>query len=176
MGSRRAIFLDRDGTLIADKHYLNDPTQVELLVKAAEGLRALADLGFIFVVVSNQSGVGRGYFPETSVHAVNRSVAAQFAGQGVYFEAFYYCPHAPWDGCFCRKPLPGLINRACAELDIAPSLSFMIGDRISDVQAGVAAGVKSILLSFESSDLNSSFWTCADLVGAARQIERQSKV
>ncbi|WP_419787455.1 D-glycero-alpha-D-manno-heptose-1,7-bisphosphate 7-phosphatase [Pseudodesulfovibrio sp.] len=144
--ARSFVLLDRDGTIIYDRHYLSDPEGVELLPGAAEGLRRLIDLGLGLVVVSNQSGVGRGYFDEASVQACNSRMAELLAPYGVTFEGMYWCPHTPEEECDCRKPEPGLIQRAARELDFDPAASFMVGDKIADMGVGRNAGAATILV------------------------------
>jgi len=143
---RGVVLLDRDGTIIYDRHYLSDPAGVELLPGAAEGLRRLADLGLGLVVISNQSGVNRGYFDEESVLACNRRMSEFLAPHGVSFEGMYWCPHTPEEQCGCRKPAPGLVERAAAELGFDPAASFMVGDKEADMGVGRNAGATTILV------------------------------
>ena len=140
------VFLDRDGTIIVEKNYLADPAQVELLPRAAEGLKKMADLGYALVVISNQSGVGRGYFGEQEVNAVNERINELLLPSAVSIEKYYYCPHTPEDCCSCRKPSTGMIDQAVRELDIDPRRSFMIGDKLCDIELGRNAGLSPILV------------------------------
>lgn len=137
---RRALLLDRDGTLIVDMIYAHEPERVELMPYAAEVLREFQPQ-FALIVVSNQSGIGRGLITHEQVRAVNDRVAELFAAEGVRFADSYYCPHGPDDGCPCRKPRPGLILQAAAAHDLELPRSIMIGDRDTDVAAAAAAGV-----------------------------------
>lgn len=143
--ARRAVFLDRDGTLIVDQHYLSDPDKVIILPGVIETLTALQIADFALIVVSNQSGVGRGYFPRQVVDLINERVARLLADRGVKIDGWYYCPHAPDARCRCRKPAPGLLEEAAADLDIDLRRSYVIGDKISDCElvetAGLRAGV-----------------------------------
>ncbi|HVK72636.1 MAG TPA: HAD-IIIA family hydrolase [Kofleriaceae bacterium] len=142
--SRRALFLDRDGTLIVDVGYPRDPDQVELLPGAAAALRALpADIAL--VIVTNQSGLARGLITPAEAAAVADRVAARFAAEGVRLAGAYVCPHGPDDGCSCRKPAPGLLLQAAHELGLDLAASVMIGDKPSDVAAGRAAGCAASL-------------------------------
>jgi D-glycero-D-manno-heptose 1,7-bisphosphate phosphatase len=143
---KRYVLLDRDGTIIVDKHYLSDPAGVELLPGAAEGLRRMQSLGFGLAVLSNQSGIGRGYFDHGSVEACNRRLAELLAEHGVTVDGFYYCPHGPEEGCSCRKPGPGLMERAARELEFDPGRSWMIGDKCADMGLGRATGAGTILV------------------------------
>ncbi len=137
---RKAVFLDRDNTLIEDVPYLSDPSGVRILTGAAEALCEFRNAGFMLVLVTNQSGIGRGMYSDEDMHAVNDRMRELFADEGVSFDGVYYCPHAPEQPCACRKPLPGMLFEAASELGIDLSASVMIGDKLSDVEAGAAAG------------------------------------
>ncbi|GIW70603.1 MAG: D,D-heptose 1,7-bisphosphate phosphatase [Planctomycetota bacterium] len=150
---RPAAFLDRDGTLNRDTDFVGGPEEVELLPGAAEAVRRLRAAGFVPVVVSNQSGVARGYFDERTVRAVNRRLGELLAAAGAPIELWYWCPHLPEGrdpryavACDCRKPAPGLLLRAAREhaLDLARSVA--IGDRERDIEAARAAGVPVTVL------------------------------
>ena len=142
---KRAAFLDRDGTIMADVGYPSDPRQVRLEPHALEGLRALQDAGYALVVVSNQSGVARGMLSLEDARRVNEELRRQLAEHGgVRIEAFYLCPHLDRDDCDCRKPKPGLIERAIAEHGYARDGSVAIGDRPRDIAAGRAAGARTV--------------------------------
>jgi histidinol-phosphate phosphatase family protein len=144
--SRPALFLDRDGTLIEDVGYPRDPRRVSLLPGAAAALRRLSQAGFALVIVSNQSGVGRGLISRAEAAAVHAEVVRRFLTVGVTFDGAYYCYHAPDEGCPCRKPAPGLLLRAAAELGLDLDRSILVGDKCSDVEAAAAAGCRGILL------------------------------
>jgi histidinol-phosphate phosphatase family protein len=144
--SRRFVLVDRDGTLIRKHDYLADPDLVELLPGVADGLRRLRNLGFGLVVVSNQSGVGRGLFDESRVAAIHQRMSQLLAAQGITLDGIYYCPHLPTAGCRCRKPLPGMVERAASELQFDPSECVVIGDNLCDVELGTQLGVRSILV------------------------------
>jgi histidinol-phosphate phosphatase family protein len=139
-----ALFLDRDGTIIYDRGYARDPEAVELLPGAAEGLKLLAERGWSFVVVSNQSGVGRGLITPEEMDAVQNRFLDMLAAHGVNFTASYLCVHSPEIDCGCRKPAPGSLLRAVAEHGLDPTRSWMIGDREGDVLAGKAVGASTI--------------------------------
>jgi len=143
----RAVFLDRDGTLMADVGYPRHPDQVTLLPGAAQGLAACRDAGFRLAIISNQSGVGRGYFGADAVWAVHQRLLDLLAAEGVQIDDAQYCLHAPEDDCTCRKPSPRMIETSARQLGADPSTSFMIGDKLSDVEAGRRAGCRTILLS-----------------------------
>jgi D-glycero-D-manno-heptose 1,7-bisphosphate phosphatase len=144
MDGRRAVFLDRDGTLIEDPGYPKCPEQVRLLPGAAQAMRQLREAGFALVVISNQAGVGRGLITPGEAAAVHARFVELFAAEGVAFDDVRYCPHAPADGCACRKPSPRMIEESAARLGIALAKSFMIGDKESDVEAGRRAGCAGI--------------------------------
>ncbi len=142
MPLRKAIFLDRDGTLNADAGYTHRREEWLWLDGALEGLRIFADAGYLLVVVSNQSGVGRGFYSLDDVKTLEKWLETQLKEQGLKISGWYYCPHGPNEGCNCRKPGPGLILRASRELDLDLANSWMLGDRLSDIQAGLSAGCR----------------------------------
>ena len=144
---RPAVFLDRDGTIIEEVGYLKEPSQVKLIRGAAAGIRRLNEAGVPVVVVTNQAGVGRGYFAESAVAGVHAELARQLeGGGGARWDAVYYCPHHPDAGCDCRKPLPGMFRRAAAEHGLDLARSFVIGDKASDVEAGRRIGCRTVLV------------------------------
>lgn len=141
-----AVFLDRDGTLIVEKHYLSNPDQVVLLEGVIDGLRTLQEFGLPLIVVSNQSGIGRGYFSRQDAEAVNDRIALELAPHGINIDGWYMCPHAPDSGCNCRKPLPGLIEQASRDLSLDPSLSFVVGDKRADLDLARAVGAIPLIV------------------------------
>lgn len=150
---RRAVFLDRDGTVNVEADFLRDSDLLALETHAAEGLRALRDAGFALVVVSNQSGVARGLFTEEDVQRVNDRLCQMLAAEGVEVAGIYYCPHHPAGTvpgyrveCECRKPAPGMFTRASAELGLDSSASYTVGDRARDLEAGRRAGTRCVLV------------------------------
>jgi D-glycero-D-manno-heptose 1,7-bisphosphate phosphatase len=150
---RRAVFLDKDGTLIVDVPYNVDPDRMRLTDGAITGLQALHRAGYLLIVVSNQSGVARGLFPEAALRAVEARLRELLDHAGLPLAGFYACPHHP-DGsvaayavaCGCRKPAIGLIERAAREHRVDLTQSWMIGDILHDVEAGRRAGCRTILL------------------------------
>jgi histidinol-phosphate phosphatase family protein len=150
--AQATAFLDRDGTLIEERNYLSDPDQVVMLPGVAEGLKALMKKGFRLVVVSNQSGVGRGYFSETDAHAVNARVDEILRAQGIDIAAWYICPHAPDQPCDCRKPAPGMIDQACAAFAVDLPASIMIGDKDIDLQLAANRGMTGFLVTSGHAD------------------------
>ncbi len=145
---RPAAFLDRDGTLIRDTHYLHDPAQVVLLPGVPEALRRFADAGYALVVVTNQSGIARGMFTERDYEAVRDRLSALLATKGVRLDATEHCPHYPSASgpCGCRKPGTLMFERASAALGLAPERSVFIGDRWRDLEPGLVLGGRAILV------------------------------
>jgi len=180
--TRRCILLDRDGTIIFDKHYLHDPDGVELLPGAAQGLRRMQDMGYSLVVLTNQSGVGRGYYDEASVIACNERMAELLARHGVLLDGVFFCPHAPEDECDCRKPKPGLMEQAITALGFDPAESIMIGDKQADMGVGRATGATTILVrtgkgaEHEERCRDSADHVTDDLQGAADVIQSLQRV
>jgi histidinol-phosphate phosphatase family protein len=144
--STPAIFLDRDGTLIVERNYLSDPDQVELLPTVPESLLRLANAGYLLVVITNQSGIGRGYFTTNVLDEIHQRLFQLLDLEHVKIQHFYVCPHTPDDKCVCRKPLPYLIFQAAKELDVDLSRSWMIGDKPADVGLAPAVGKGAILV------------------------------
>lgn len=140
------VLLDRDGTINVNVSYLSDPEGLVLAPGAAAGLRRLHELGCRLIVVSNQSGVGRGYFDERAVRRVNEKLEEMVLEIGSRLEACYFCPHAPEAGCACRKPEPGLVWRAAADLGFDPRQAVVIGDQASDVALGRRIGARTVLI------------------------------
>jgi rfaE bifunctional protein nucleotidyltransferase chain/domain len=143
---RPALFVDRDGTVIEDVGYPRDAEEVRLLPGCGAALAALKKRGFALVVVSNQSGIGRGLIRADQAEAVHRRFARLLEEHGANADAVYYCPHAPEEGCDCRKPSPQGLLRAARELGLCLQRSFMIGDKPTDVEAGQRAGCRTVLL------------------------------
>jgi D-glycero-D-manno-heptose 1,7-bisphosphate phosphatase len=143
-GMHKTIFLDRDDTIVPDRGHLDNVEGIELLAGAGRALQALRDLGFKLVLVTNQSGIGRGWFPESIVHAQHDRLHELLENYGVVFDAIRFCPHKPDEGCACRKPMPGLLLDAGRELGTDFECSWMIGNSESDIGAGRAAGCRTI--------------------------------
>ena len=142
-----ALFLDRDGVIIENcSNYVRSWADVAIFPQAVAALAAVRDCPYRIVLVTNQSAVGRGLISQATAEAINDRLLAHVRAAGGRIDAVYMCPHGPDDGCDCRKPLPGLLLRAAEELDIDLSRSVMIGDALSDVMAGQAAGTRAVLL------------------------------
>ena len=143
---KRAVFLDRDGTLNVDKHYLSDPEQLDLIPGVGPALKRLQDAGFLLIIVTNQSGIGRGYYTEENMHAVNRRLINMLAPMGVRLTKIYYSPEAPEQPSVGRKPSPAFLFAARDDLAVDLARSFMVGDKIIDLECGWNAGVQQSLL------------------------------
>lgn len=149
---RRAVFLDRDGTINVEKDYLYLVQDFEFIPGATEAIKLLNDAGYFLVVVTNQSGIARGYYTEEDVELLHRHINAELNKFGARIDIWLFCPHHP-DGrgsyalpCDCRKPLPGMLTEAARRYDIDLGSSIMIGDKIADIGAGKAAGCRTILV------------------------------
>ena len=145
INKRPAVFLDRDGVIIVEKEFQIDPKSIEFIDGSIDGLKNLGS-EYILAIVSNQSGVARGYFSIDDVIKLNRALDAKLKVAGITISGWYSCPHGPEDGCACRKPKPGLFLRAATDLDIDLERSWMIGDKSSDIAAGRGIGAKTILV------------------------------
>jgi D-glycero-D-manno-heptose 1,7-bisphosphate phosphatase len=149
MKTRRAVFLDRDGTLNEDTGYPADFRQVHIYPEAFEAVRLLKEAGFATVVVTHQAGLGRGYFDAAELKALHRRFEEAFELRGARLDGIYSCPHAsdgPGGACLCAKPQPGLAVRAARELGLDLGLSFMVGDKPADVQFGLNIGAAPVLV------------------------------
>jgi rfaE bifunctional protein nucleotidyltransferase chain/domain len=146
------VFLDRDGTLLKESPYLSDPREAELLPGVGEGLAELQQAGYRLVIVTNQQGIGLGYFSVRDFIAVNAALFRLLTPFGVTISRIYYCPHSAADACDCRKPGPGLLLRALREFGIEAERCFMVGDRDIDAMAGASAGCSSVLVGASATD------------------------
>lgn len=149
----RAVFLDRDGTINKEVHHLSHVDQFRLLPNAGEAIKWMNEAGFMVVVITNQSVIARGILSEESLAEIHELLKEKLAAQGARVDAVYYCPHHPTAGdgplsisCNCRKPRPGMLLQAAAELNIALEHSFMVGDTVSDLASGHAAGCRTALV------------------------------
>lgn len=143
---RRALFVDRDGTLNPDLHYLKDAERVELYRGVGEAVAAARHHGFLVVCVTNQSGVERGFYRADDVERIHERINARLVPYGGHVDAFYYCPHAPERGCDCRKPGTGLFERARGDWGIDFATSALVGDRGLDLEAGRRLGLLTALV------------------------------
>ena len=155
---QRAVFLDRDGTIIEDVGYLDECSKIKFLPRVSEAIELLNENGFKVIVVTNQAGVARGYFTEETVKEINRYIQESLVREGASIDRIYYCPHHV-EGiveeyrkeCYYRKPNPGMIEKAVREIGIDLKNSFVIGDKISDIEAGYRTGCRTILLANKGS-------------------------
>jgi D,D-heptose 1,7-bisphosphate phosphatase len=179
----KAVFIDKDGTLIENQPYNVDLSLIRFTPGAVAGLRLLREAGYQLILVSNQSGVARGFFDCAAVDHVNAYLQGLLEENDVAFAGFYYCPHHPegvvleyTEDCYCRKPRPGLLLQAAYELGINLSASYMIGDILDDVEAGHRAGCRSVLLDVQSetewqlTPLRTPDFVAPDLTAASRHI------
>jgi D-glycero-D-manno-heptose 1,7-bisphosphate phosphatase len=143
---RRFIILDRDGTIIEECEYLSEPEQVTLIPGAGAALRELQQIGFGLVVITNQSGVGRGFFDEAQLQRVHEHLRELLEREGVELDGLYVCPHKPEDDCACRKPRLGLLQKAAGELGFNLANCIVIGDKDCDIEMGHAAGALTFLV------------------------------
>lgn len=172
---KKTVFFDRDGTLIIDRDYLNDPDQITYLPGTFEALTELRDAGFQFVMVTNQSGIARGLISLENLAEIHRRIEDEFASHGLSFVKIYFAPYAADSGHVRRKPNPGMLHEAHRDLGgVDFARSWMIGDRMSDVEAGHRAGCKTVLLAGVDDPTDSEFApptiVAADLLTAAREI------
>jgi D-glycero-D-manno-heptose 1,7-bisphosphate phosphatase len=168
ISSRPAAFLDRDGTLIADVPYLKNPEEVVVPSEVIEGLHLLRKAGFLLIIISNQSGIARGYFTEDDLAAVHARMEQLLLEGGIELDGYYYCPHAP-DSCCCRKPATGMLEQACLDFSIDLSRSCMIGDNDCDMQLAKNFKIPGLLLESKR-ETNRKLPTriCSNFLEAAR--------
>ncbi len=143
---KRAIFLDRDGTINVDYGFVSSPDKFELLPHAVDGLKKMASLGFLLIIVSNQSGIGRNYYTLTDYEKVTAHMLKLLKEQCVTLDDLYYCPHSPESNCVCRKPATKMLTDAIQKWDIDHAQSFLVGDKESDIRAGIRMGLKTFLI------------------------------
>jgi len=162
---RRVALIDRDGTIIVDKVYLSDPDGIEFAPGAIEGLRLLRDAGFALVLVTNQSGIARGYFDLGRLEQIHDRLRSMLMAEGVRLDAIYFCPHGPDDKCDCRKPAPGMVTSAMRDLGFGPDEAVLIGDSDGDMGAAAAAGVAGVRVA----SAGKSTGVATDFLEAARR-------
>ena len=175
-----AIFLDRDGTINRNVGYLSEPEKFELLPNALEGLKKMRDMGYRLVIVTNQGGIGLGYFTKEDFYQVNKKMLAQVSEADIMLDKIYFCPHSKAENCPCRKPAIGLVKRAKQELNIDLSHSYFIGDSHIDIETGAISGMKTILIESELVPDPTSLETkpdfiATDLLEAADLILKQER-
>jgi len=142
----KAVFLDRDGTINKEVNYLSDPKDLELLPRVVEAIKILNEAKYKLVIITNQSAVARGFLTIEKLNEIHEKLLVLLSQEGAKIDAIYYCPHHPNEDCECRKPKPGLILKASKEHEINLSKSFMIGDKLIDIETGKNAGCITILV------------------------------
>lgn len=147
----KAIFLDRDGTINVDSGYVYKPSDLQLIDGVEEAMHIFQELGYLLIVITNQSGIGRGYYTLGDVHQFNSLLSKELRAKNITITAYYICPHAPNEDCTCRKPNATLINEAVAQYNIDREASYMFGDKQSDVVCGENAAVTARLITPEQS-------------------------
>ncbi len=143
---RRFVILDRDGTIIEEREYLSQSEQVKLIPGVAAALRELQQMGFGLVVITNQSGIGRGFFDLGQLQRVHERLEGLLQAEGIHLDGLYVCPHTPDDNCDCRKPKLGLLQKAVTDLGFNMANSIVIGDKASDIEMGRMAGALTFLV------------------------------
>jgi D-glycero-D-manno-heptose 1,7-bisphosphate phosphatase len=186
MAINRAVFLDRDGTINVEQKFLHRPEEFHFIPGAAQAIRLLKEAGFLVIVVTNQSGIARGYYDDAAVNRLHRYMDGELIRFGASIDAYYFCPHHPeysidskGKACGCRKPLAGMLLKAAADFSLDLSVSFIIGDKLADVQAGLNAGCRSFLVrtgygAEEAAKLPADVSVYDDLLAAARAIVEET--
>jgi histidinol-phosphate phosphatase family protein len=173
----RAVFLDRDGTMNQDVPYCRRPEDFELFPNTARAIKRLNESGYKVIIITNQSGVARGYFTEETLARIHQKMRDQLAEGDAHIDGIYYCPHHPDDNCDCRKPKPKMVLQAVQEHDVDLKRSFMVGDKALDIQLGQNVGCRTVLIPSDPGETEpepcSPDYTAADLYQAALWIIRQ---
>jgi D-glycero-D-manno-heptose 1,7-bisphosphate phosphatase len=162
---KRAVFLDRDGTVIVERHYLSNPEEVELIAGVGAALRELHEMGLAVALVTNQSAIGRGFFDLRRLKEIHGRLQELLDAEGVCLEGIYFCPHTPADGCSCRKPNVGLLEDAAKALQVDPHDCFVIGDKLCDMEAGRRIGATTLLVrTGYGAEVAAAHGDCADYI------------
>ena len=143
---QKAIFLDRDDTICEDAGYLSNPEQLKIFPFAAQAIRILNENDFLVILITNQSGIARGFFDENALREIHEKLISELAKENAKLDAIYFCPHKSEDDCNCRKPKTGMIEQATKDFEIDLQNSWMIGDKAIDVETGFNAGTKTVLV------------------------------
>lgn len=181
MNKNKAIFLDRDGTINIEKDYLHRIEDLEFEPGALDALKILKDLGYLLIVITNQSGIGRGYYTVEDMNKLNQHIAKLSEENGAKIEKFYYCPHTPNEPCDCRKPSPWMILEGAKEFNVDLKSSYMVGDKISDAEAGEKAGAYGIMLRTghgkeeENKNTDKKYMTFDNLIKFAEYLKENNK-
>ncbi|QQE77053.1 HAD-IIIA family hydrolase [Alicyclobacillus sp. SO9] len=167
----RAVVLDRDGVINDHRRYVNTPADFILFEGVPFAIRTLHDAGFLVLVATNQGGVGLGYLTEEMLYQIHQKMISELEHEGAKIDGIIACPHAPFAGCACRKPKPGMLNTLHAQYGFTKSESYMVGDRETDVQAGQAAGLRTVFIGSAETKADISV---SSLMDAANWIVKQS--
>ena len=175
-----AVFFDRDGTINKEIDYLDDPNEFKLLPNVLEGIKKFQEMGYRIIVITNQPGIGFGYYTKHDFFRVNKAMLSHFSKAGIKVDKIYFCPHTQAEGCDCRKPGQALIERAKAELNLDLSRSVIIGDRTSDIETGKRAGMLSILVNTGAAGKDGAYpvepdYRAVDLLDAAEWILKKER-
>ncbi len=170
-----AVFLDRDGTVIEEAEYLHEPERIRVLPNALEGMKRFQDMGYRIVLITNQPGIGIGYYSKEDFYRVNRALFKQVSAAGILVDKVYFCPHSKSEKCDCRKPGQALIRRAAEDLNLDLTRSVMIGDKTSDIETGRRAGMKTVIVRTGFGGKDGEYdikpdWIAGDLLDAAEQV------
>ena len=174
----KAVFIDRDGTINVNYGYVSSPENFDIYPGVAKGIKLLKDAGFKIIVVTNQSGIARGYYTEGDLKKLHEKMIKELLKEDAELDAIYYCPHHPDDNCNCRKPKTGLLEKAIHDFDIDIKDSFLIGDRMIDVEAGHKMGLKTVLvpedkekikIEMKNSNVKADF-VCGDFYSGVKSI------
>ena len=171
---KKAVFLDRDGTINVDYGYVSKVEKFVILPGAIEGLKKMRSMNYLLIIISNQSGIGRGYYSIPDYEKVMETMHKQLNLQGITIDDCFYCPHSPESNCSCRKPGTKMIEEAVRKWDVDVKESFFIGDKESDIKAGQKSGLKTILVSENEKEFGQNF-RVTNLVEAAGIIEKKNK-
>ena len=176
MRKRPFVVLDRDGTVIVERHYLSDPDQVELIPGAGPSLLALSRLGLGLLIATNQSGIGRGYFDQLTLDQVHNRLRSLLEAEDVQLDGIYFCPHLPEDLCSCRKPETGMLEQAAGQIGLDSSTSFVVGDNQADIELGRRVGATTLLVrtgyGAKVESTAQSDYVVDDITGAASIIQQ----
>ena len=142
----KAVFIDRDGTININSGYIIKPDHLQIYSGVSKGIRLLNEHGFKIIIITNQSGIARGFYSEKILEEIHKKLKIELKKENAKIDAIYYCPHHPNENCNCRKPKPGLLEQAITDLNIDKEKSYMIGDRMLDIEAGSKIGCKTILI------------------------------
>ncbi len=174
----QAVFLDRDGVINKEVEYLHEPEKFKLLPNVLEGLKLLQDMDYKLIIITNQTGIGLGYFTKEDFYKVNRKMFKEISKKDIIIDKIYFCPHSLTEKCNCRKPKTGLFERAKQELNIDMEHSFMVGDKTEDILAGKNAGVKTILVKTGHAGKDGNYdvkpdFVADNLLNAAKTIKKE---